>query len=82
MSLRVLFFGRLRDLAGAGEIAIAGTPADVGALRALIGAQNPQLGAALAEPSVRVAVDQSFAEGDAPLLGAREVAFMPPLSGG
>jgi sulfur-carrier protein len=32
--------------------------------------------------AVRVAVDQELAELDAPLQGAREVAFFPPMTGG
>lgn len=32
--------------------------------------------------SLRVAVDQELTEFDAPLKGAREVAFFPPMTGG
>lgn len=32
--------------------------------------------------SLRVAVDQELVEFDAPLTGAREVAFFPPMTGG
>jgi molybdopterin synthase sulfur carrier subunit len=32
--------------------------------------------------AIRVAVDQELAELDAPLAGAREVAFFPPMTGG
>ena len=32
--------------------------------------------------AVRVAVDQTMVEFDAPLKGAREVAFFPPMTGG
>ena len=32
--------------------------------------------------SVRVAVDQKLADIEAPLAGAREVAFFPPMTGG
>ena len=39
--------------------------------------------AALSDLSaVRVAVDQELADLDAPLAGAREVAFFPPMTGG
>ena len=32
--------------------------------------------------SLRVAVDQDLTDFDAPLAGAREVAFFPPMTGG
>jgi molybdopterin synthase sulfur carrier subunit len=32
--------------------------------------------------SVRVAIDQELTEMSAPLAGAREVAFFPPMTGG
>lgn len=32
--------------------------------------------------SIRAAVDQEMVETDAPLAGAREVAFFPPMTGG
>ncbi|WP_194097380.1 molybdopterin converting factor subunit 1 [Marivivens aquimaris] len=32
--------------------------------------------------ALRVAVDQELTEFDAPLAGAREVAFFPPMTGG
>lgn len=32
--------------------------------------------------AVRVAVDQELAEMDAPISGAREIAFFPPMTGG
>ena len=51
-------------------------------LRALLGSEHPGLGEALAAPGVRVAIDQAIAANDASLERAREVAFLPPLSGG
>ena len=82
--IRVLFFGRLRDTAGRAEMDCA-PPADIATiagLRAWLGAQDDALGTALAAPGIRVARDQSFCGFDAALAGAREIAFMAPLSGG
>ena len=79
--VRVLFFGRLRDLAGVAEVEVAAPPT-LAALQALVSADNPRLAEALAEPSTRIAIDRAFAAADAPIADAREVAFMPPLSGG
>ncbi len=80
--LRVLFFGRLREIAGAQELQCDAELADVAALRDWLSARNPELGEALRAPGVRVAREQSFCSFDEPLSGAREIAFMSPLSGG
>ncbi|MBB5519325.1 MoaD/ThiS family protein [Amphiplicatus metriothermophilus] len=84
MAIRVLFFGRLHEVVGAREREIeppdwVDTPA---ALIDWLAAGDARIGAALSAPSVRVAVDQAIVERDSPLAGAREVAFMPPFSGG
>jgi sulfur-carrier protein len=78
----VLFFGRLREAAGTGEMEIAVAGGSVADLRAMLAAGNPILGEALAAPGIRVAIDQRIAADDAPIAGAREIAFMPPMSGG
>ncbi len=82
---RILYFGKLRDAAGRAS-QDAAPPSDiatVGQLIAWIGADRPDLADALSQPSVRVAIDQEIAAGpDAPLAGAGEIAFMPPMSGG
>lgn len=82
---RLLFFGRLRDIAGFAErtVELPATVDSIADLRALLSAQDPDLGAAITAPGVRVAVDQAFCLSDAtPARGAREIAFMSPLSGG
>jgi molybdopterin synthase sulfur carrier subunit len=81
---RVLFFGRLRDIAGVAQIEVSLPPhiRDVADVRAWLGERDGALGVALGEPGVRVAVDRTFAGDDASVNEAREVAFMSPLSGG
>ena len=79
---RVLLFGRLRDVAGWRERDIAPFPATLSALRSLLAAEDPALGAALAGPGVRAAVDQALVQGDVALRPGVEVAFMPAMSGG
>lgn len=81
----LLFFGRLRDAAGRAEwrCDLPAEIATVAALRAWLASQDAALGAALAAPGVRVAVDHAFCSADAALApGVREIAFMSPLSGG
>jgi len=79
---RVLLFGRLQDIAGWRERGIDSAPATVAALMAQLSAEDEALGEALAQPSVRVAVDRRIVAGDAPVGPGSEVAFMPPMSGG
>lgn len=81
---RLLFFGALRDAAG-GSTRDATLPRGVdtiGSLRSWLGAEDPLLAAALAAPGVLFAVDQKMASEDASVVGAGEVAFMSPMSGG
>ena len=77
---RVLLFGPLRDLAGWRERQ-ADAPS-ISALKALLAADDPRLGEALAGPGVQVALDQTLVREDRPLGPASEVAFLPPMSGG
>jgi molybdopterin synthase sulfur carrier subunit len=80
--VRVLLFGRLRDIAGWRERACDPPPASLFALKALIGADDPALAQALAAPGVQAAVDRVLERGDASLPRDCEVAFMPAMSGG
>ncbi len=79
---KVLLFGRLRDVAGWRERPLDPAPATLGALKALIGADNPALAAALEDPGVQAAVNLILVRGDCPLTAGAEVAFMPAMSGG
>ena len=80
---RVLLFGRLRDLAGWRDRHIEPTPATLADLRAHLSTEDAALGEALAQSSVRVAIDRAIVQGEAAkLVKTSEVAFMPPMSGG
>jgi molybdopterin synthase sulfur carrier subunit len=79
---RVLMFGRLADVAGWRERSLAETPATLSALKALLSADNPALGAALAGKGVQVAVGKAIVRGDVALAHGVEVAFLAPMSGG
>lgn len=78
--VRVLLFGRFRDLAGWREREIEA--ATLFGLRKALTAEDPEFGAALIGPGVQVAVDQAVVRGDMPLGPRTEVAFLPPMSGG
>jgi molybdopterin synthase sulfur carrier subunit len=79
---RVLLFGRLSDVAGWRERTLQPAPASVFAVRALLAAEDPQLGEALSGRGVQIAVDQALVRGDVPIGPGAEVAFLPPMSGG
>lgn len=81
MQVRVLFFGRLKDIVGRSEeSAEVSEGARVEDLFARYGNSFPEL--ARFRSSVVASVNQEFAEWRAPLTSGDEVAFLPPVSGG
>lgn len=80
--MKVLLFGRLRDVAGWRERTLDAPPATLAALRDRLASEDSALGEALAGPGVQAAVDKAIVRGDCPLSPGAEVAFMPPMSGG
>jgi len=81
MRVRVLFFGRLKEIVGRAEDeAELGEGARVEDLFARYGSRYPEL--VRFRPSLVASVNQEFAEWRAPLSGGDEVAFLPPVSGG
>ncbi len=82
--MRLIFLGRLRDVAQCGEMSVD-LPPDVVTGEDLItwlSAREPQLGAALTSREVRIAIDHTLAARNDAVASAHEVAFMPPFSGG
>ncbi|MCU0948905.1 MAG: MoaD/ThiS family protein [Porphyrobacter sp.] len=80
MTVRVVFLGKLADLAGAGEVELAG-PLDWAGLLAGLPAA---LAEAAADPRNRIAVNGALLA-DKPALqasGGDEIALLPPVSGG
>lgn len=79
----VLYFAWVRERIGLPRERVetaAATPAE---LVAELRTREERYAAAFADLSaLRVAVDQELADWDAPLAGAREVAFFPPMTGG
>jgi len=81
MRVRVLFFGRLKDIVGkAEEQTDLSEGARVEDLFERYGRTFPEL--AKFRASVVASVNQEFAEWRAPLTADDEVAFLPPVSGG
>ena len=78
--MKLRFFGRLRHLAENGERDFELPPAieSTEGLRASLGRDHPEL----LDPLVRIAIDDRLSHADEPLGDAREIAFLPPVSGG
>src|SRR2546422_10970106 len=81
MRVRVLFFGRLKEIVGRAEDeAELSDGSRVEDLFARYGNRYPEF--ARFRASVVASVNQEFAEWRAPLASGDEVAFLPPVSGG
>jgi molybdopterin synthase sulfur carrier subunit len=81
MKLRVLFFSVLRDITSQEEIAVT-LPAEatVTTLLQELYRRWPKLQEW--EPSLLIAIDQTYARREDPLPEGAEVAIMPPVQGG
>ena len=83
--MKILYFARIRQIAGRSmeEVELPPSVATVADLVEFLSARDPSVAAALAERrTLRAAVDQNHVALDAPVSGAREVAFFPPVTGG
>lgn len=81
--LTVLYFAWVRERIGLPREKVATKAATVAELVAELIAMDEAHALAFADlASLRVAVDQKLTSFDAPLAGAREVAFFPPMTGG
>lgn len=81
---RLLFFGKLADLAG-GRAREEGLPQQTMTVKDLIhtiSEKDEQLGSALSAPSTKVIVNEVVVDLMAPITDADEIAFLPPVSGG
>jgi len=79
----VLYFAWVRERIGLPRERIETEAATVADLVTELKAREERYQAAFADLSaLRVAVDQDLTDFDAPLAGAREVAFFPPMTGG
>lgn len=79
----VLYFAWVRERIGHPKDTIENAPATVMDLVNELRSKEDRYKAAFADlDALRVAVDQELTSFDAPLHGAREVAFFPPMTGG
>lgn len=79
----VLYFAWVRERIGLPKERVETAAATVRDLVAELSAREERYALAFADlRALRVAVDQTLSGFDAPLAGAREVAFFPPMTGG
>lgn len=82
---KLLYFARMRQIIGKGEeeVVIPGEVTTVSMLIDFLKARDEAYASAFADPRIiRAAIDQAHAPLDAPIAGAREIAFFPPVTGG
>jgi molybdopterin synthase sulfur carrier subunit len=83
--MRLLYFAWVKEKAGIAAEDID-PPADVATIAELIDwlkARGPEFENAFARSEViRAAIDRTHVRHDAPIRGAREIAFFPPVTGG
>jgi molybdopterin synthase sulfur carrier subunit len=83
--VKAVYFASVRERIGLGEEEIA-PPAEIETIADLLAwlrGRGEGYSAAFAEGiKVRAALDHTHARLDAPIAGAREIAFFPPMTGG
>lgn len=83
VKIEVLYFAWVRERIGLPRETVETEAATVSDLVAELVAREDRYEAAFADmSSLRVALDQTLSEFDAPLADVREVAFFPPMTGG
>ena len=83
MKLEIRYFAWLRERLGTAQEIVETEAATVADLVEELRARDEGYAHAFADTrAIRAAVDQDLVEFDAPIGGAREVAFFPPMTGG
>lgn len=83
MSLEVVYFAWVRERIGLPGETVDTQATTVAGLVAQLRARDERYALAFSDLSaLRVAIDQTLTDFDAPLSGAKEVAFFPPMTGG
>jgi len=81
--IELRYFAWLRERVGTGHEQVETEAATVADLMAELSQRDAGYALAFSDPkAIRAAIDQELVDMDAPLAGAREVAFFPPMTGG
>ncbi|MBF0131100.1 MAG: molybdopterin converting factor subunit 1 [Magnetococcales bacterium] len=81
---RILYFAWIREKVGVAEerITLPEQVGTVGQVIQFLRDKDSPHHEALSDPSLRVAVNQEYAQEDTPVSDRDEIAFFPPVSGG
>jgi molybdopterin synthase sulfur carrier subunit len=83
--MKAVYFAWVRERIGKADEALA-PPAEVATVADLIAwlsGRGEEYAHAFENPKlIRTAIDRAHAKHDAPIAGAREIAFFPPMTGG
>ncbi len=79
--MQVLFFGKLGERAGPSRSIDTSDLATVADVTARL-CEDPALAEMFSDTPVVTVLDDQIVRGEAPITGARELAYLPPLSGG
>lgn len=81
--MKILYFGRLSDRVGKVEerLEIPKNITTIDLLKPYL-TDLHDLGDALTDPSIKTMIDKSLAHGNASIVGAKEIGFLPPVGGG
>ena len=85
MTIRILYFARLREAFGTAseQIALPANVRDLASLQELLRGRGGAWAEELVEGRpVRAAVNQDMARGETPISDGDEIAFFPPVTGG
>jgi len=85
VSVKILYFAWVRERVGKPEeeIEAPANVATVGELMTWLAARGEEYAYAFENPRVvRAAIDRTHVKAEAPIAGAREIAFFPPMTGG
>ena len=83
--MKLLYFAWVRERVGKPEedVELPAGVATVGDLVAWLSRRGEEYAHAFENPKViRAAIDRAHVRADAAILGAREIAFFPPMTGG
>ncbi|MEY2991707.1 MAG: hypothetical protein RI946_1101 [Pseudomonadota bacterium] len=81
--ITLLYFAWVRERIGLPKETVETTATTVKELVEELRARDERYAVAFSDlASLRVAIDQDLVDFDAPLTGAKEVAFFPPMTGG
>ena len=85
MSVKLLYFAWVRERVGKGEeiVDLPASVATVADLMTWLAGRGEEYAFAFENPKfIRAAIDRAHVRATAPIAGAKEVAFFPPMTGG